>query len=70
MKCILIQLNKKKYVYNLMDYNPFTFFIGLVILCILYSFVFQKYTIKKELVIDGLNYHYKDVFIPYNEVNN
>jgi hypothetical protein len=53
-----------------MDYNPFTFFIGLVILCILYSFVFQKYTIKKELVIDGLNYHYKDVFIPYNEVNN
>lgn len=54
---------KKKYVYNLMDYNLFTFFLGLVILCILYSLVFQKYTIKKELVIDGLNYHYKDVFI-------
>lgn len=47
-----------------MEYDPFIFFIGLVILCVLYSFVFQKYTIKKELVIDGLNYHYKDVFIP------
>jgi uncharacterized membrane protein len=47
-----------------MEYDPFTFFIGLVILCVLYSFVFQKYKIKKELVINGFNYHYKDVFIP------
>lgn len=44
--------------------NPVIFFIGLVILYFVYSFVFQKYKIKKELVIDGLNYYYKDVFIP------
>jgi len=40
-------------------------FISLLILCILYSFVFQKYHIKKELVVNGLNYHYKDVLVPY-----
>lgn len=43
--------------------NEFYYFCGLVILCILYSFVFEKYYIKKELVVNGLNYHYKDVII-------
>ena len=40
-------------------------FVSLMILCILYSFVFQKYHIKKELVVNDLNYYYKDVLIPY-----